>query len=65
MKKSWHAPEQQLIHKFSNLQRLASTILPPDLPQELIQIFTQAKEYRTALRDSIISSLIVPAMNKI
>ena len=59
MKKSWHAPEQQLIHKFSNLQTLALTILPPDLPQELVQIFTQAKEYRAALLDPIISGLIV------
>ena len=59
MKKSWHAPEQQLIHKFSNLQTLASTILPSDLPQELVQIFTQAKEYRTALPDPIISGLTV------
>ena len=56
MKKSWHAPEQQLIHKFSNLQTLASTILPSDLPQERVQIFTQA---RTALPDPIISGLTV------
>ena len=59
MKKSWHAPEQQLIHKFSNLQTLASTVLPPNLPLELSQVFTQVKQYKTALPDAIISGLIV------
>ena len=59
MKKSWHAPEQQLIHKFSNLQTLAATVLPPDLPLELVQIFTQAKECETALPDPVISGLVV------
>ena len=35
MKKSWHAPEQQLIHKFSSLQTLAATELPKTLPLDL------------------------------
>ena len=60
MKKSWHAPEQQLIHKFPNLQTLAATILPPELLLELVQIFTQAKEYKTTLPDPVTSGLIVP-----
>lgn len=35
MKKSWKAPEIQLIHKFNDLQALASIDLPPNVPKEL------------------------------
>ena len=57
MKKSWHAPEKQLIHKFTKLQTIAAATLPPDLPEELVQDFTQAKESKTLLPDPIISGL--------
>ena len=57
MKKSWHAPEKQLIHKFTKLQTIAAATLPPNLPKELVQVFTQAKESKTVLPDPIISGL--------
>lgn len=61
MKKSWHAPEQQLIHKFSSLQTLAATELLQTLPDllDLVEIFQQAKEHRTALPDPVISGFLV------
>ena len=57
MKKSWHAPEKQLIHKFTKRQTIAAATLPPDLPEEFVQVFTQAKESKTLLPDPIISGL--------
>ena len=57
MKKSWHAPEKQLIHKFTKLQTIAAATLPPNLPKELVQVFTQAKESKTVLPDPNISGL--------
>ena len=59
MNKSWSAPEQQLIHKFHNLQMLASVILPDNTPNELVCCFQNAKDYRTSLPDVIINSIYV------
>ena len=59
MKISWHAPEVQLIHKFSSLQALAGAVLPEDAPVQLLQCFNQAKEYKTALPDPDIDSVSV------
>ena len=59
MKKSWHAPEKQLIHKFTKLRSIAAATLPPNLLEELAQLFTQAKESKTVLPDPIICGLTV------
>lgn len=59
MKKSWHAPEVQLIHKFHNLQLLASVILPDDSPDELLHCFQNAKDYRTSLPSPVIDTFSV------
>jgi len=57
MKRSWHAPELQLIHKFNNLQTLAGLIVPENTPTELAHCFQVVREYKTALPDLIISGL--------
>ena len=59
MKMSWHSPEVQLIHKFTNLQSLAAVILPENIPGELMHCFQQAKDYKTAVPDPVIVSLAV------
>ena len=59
MKKSWHTPELQLLHKFSNLQTMAAVVLPENMPKELVQCFHQIKEYKTGLPDFVISGLSV------
>ena len=59
MKMSWHAPEVQLIHKFSSLQTLAGVVLPEGAPVQLLQCFNQAKEYKTALPDPVIDGVSV------
>ena len=60
MKKSWHAPEIQLIHKFCNLQSLitASSALPETTPLEFMKCFEQAKD-KTALPNPTISGYFV------
>lgn len=59
MKKSWKAPEIQLIHKFNDLQTLASSDLPATILVELRQCFAQMKQARTVLPDSIIDNMSV------
>jgi hypothetical protein len=59
MKKSWKAPETQLIHKFSDLQTLVSIDLPVAIPTELRQCYAKMKLTKTVLPDSIIDSLSV------
>lgn len=59
MKKSWKAPEVQLIHKFNDLQTLASIELPATIPKELQQCFMQTRKARIALPDIVINSLSV------
>ena len=57
MQKSWKAPEQQLIHKFSNLQTLASVDLSQTIPPDLCRCFTQMKKAKTALPDTAIDGV--------
>ena len=59
MKKSWYAPELQLIHKFCNLQSLVGADLPENTPLELMKCFEQAKDYKTALPNPVISGAFV------
>ena len=56
---SWHAPEVQLIHKFASLQTLPGVVVPEDAPVQLLQCFSQAKEYKTALPHPVIDSVSV------
>ena len=57
MQKSWHAPEIQLIHKFSNLQILAAIELPEDSPEEMVQCIKKIKENKAALPDPVTDNL--------
>ena len=59
MNKTWHAPELQLIHKFANRQILAAATLPENTPVELVKCFQQAKDYKTALPNPVISGFSV------
>ena len=59
MQKSWQAPEVQLIHKFSNLQTLASIDLPESIPSDLRHCFMQLREAKTAVPDPVADSLSV------
>ena len=59
MKKTWNAPERQLIHKFCNLQNLAGVSIPANSPHELVQCFSQVKECRMALPDPAINNQVV------
>ena len=64
MKKSWQSPESQLVHKFNNLQTLASLELPKETPIELRQCFLQMKAVKTSLPDSTIDGLMVMTYEK-
>lgn len=59
MNKTWNAPELQFIHKFANLQVLASHILPENIPLELVECFQKAKELKTAIPNPVICGLTV------
>ena len=59
MKMSWHAPELQLLHKFSSIQSLASVTLPVDVPSELVDCFQAAKDHRTALPDAVFNGCAI------
>ena len=48
MKKLWHAPELQLVHKFYNLQNMAAVVLPENIPKELVQCFQQIKRIQNS-----------------
>ena len=59
MQKSWKAPELQLIHKFSNLQTLASVDLSQAIPAALCHCFTEMKKAKTALPDTAIDGVAI------
>ena len=59
IQKSWKAPELQLIHKFSNLQTLASVDLSQTIQAALCHCFTEMKKAKTALPDTAIDGVAV------
>ena len=53
MNRLWRAPEQQLIHKFNNLQMLSAVELPDG---ELLNCFQQARHQKNSLPDVVTNS---------